>query len=107
MPTDEEPKARKLLITNPTSGLVWSAYFDALRISTLSLVVAPAKYCSPDWNQSSHANKQNTPFNEALRTTSVYIKPTLVNFLPLLSGIESIENRGHYTCEKLVRRVNN
>ena len=91
MPIDEEPKAKKLFITNPTSGLVLSAYFDALRISTLSVVVAPAEYCSPDWNQSSHANKLNTHFNEALRTTSVCIKPTHVNFLPLLAGIESIE----------------
>ena len=41
------------------AGLRWGACFDALRISTLSLVVvvAPAEYCSPVWNQSSHTNK--------------------------------------------------
>ena len=48
------------------AGLNWGACFDVLRISTLSLVVAPAEYCSPVWNQSSHTNKLNTPFNNAL-----------------------------------------
>ena len=35
------------------------------------------------------------------------IKPTRVNFLPFLAGIESLTNRRHYACEKLLRRANN
>ena len=85
------------------AGLKWGACFDVLHISTLSLVVvvAPAEYCSPVWNQSSHTNKLNTPFNKALRTISGCIKPTLISFPPNLAGITSLENHRHYACEKL------
>ena len=78
-----------------------------LRVSTLSLVAAPAEYCFPVWNQSSRTNKLNTPFNEALHTISGCIKPTRISFLPFQAGIESLENRRLYACEKLLRRANN
>ena len=51
--------------------------------------------------------KLNTPFNEALRTISGCMKPTRVSFLPFLAGIESLENRCHYACKKLLLRANN
>ena len=34
-------------------------------------------------------------------------KPTRISFLPFLAGIESLENRRHHACEKLLRRANN
>ena len=83
------------------TGLNGGACFDLFRISTLSLVVAPAEYCYPVWNQLPHANKRNTPFNEALYTISGCIKPTCVSFLPFLADIKSLENRCHSACEKL------
>ena len=84
------------------ASLKCGASFDVLRISTLSLVVAPAEYCSSVWNQSSQTNKLNTPFNEALRIISGCIKPTHFNFLPFLAGNESLESRRHYASKKLL-----
>ena len=60
----------RVALVKRLAGLNWGACFDVLRVSTLWLVVAPPEYCSPVWNQSSHTNKLNTPFNEALRTIS-------------------------------------
>ena len=97
----------RVALVKRLAGLNWGACFDVLRVSTLSLVVAPAEYCSPVWNQSSHTNKLNTPFNEALRTIRGCIKPTRISFLPFLAGNESLENRRLYACEKLLRRANN
>ena len=97
----------RVALVKRLAGLNWGACFDVLRVSTLSLVVAPTEYCSPAWNQSSHTNKLNTPFNEALRTISGCIKPTRISFLPFLAGIESLENRRLYACKKLLRRANN
>ena len=68
----------KVALVKRLAGLNWGACFDVLCISTLTLVVAPAEYCSPVWNQSSHTNKLNTPFNEALPTISGCIKPVLI-----------------------------
>ena len=75
------------------AGLNWAACFDVLRISTLPLLVAAAEHRSPELlrftcspEQSLHADELNTYFNEALRTISECIKPTLVNFLPLLAA---------------------
>ena len=84
--------SRVALVKRP-AGLNWGACFDVLCISTLSLIVAPAEYCSTVWNQSSHTNKLNTPFNEAFRTISGCIKPTRIGFFPFLAGIEYLENR--------------
>ena len=90
--------------------LNWGACFDVLRISTISLILAPAEYCSPVWNQSSHVNKLNIPFNEAFRTISGCIKPARVNFLPFLAGVESLENRAtthvrNYLVELIIRLI--
>ena len=64
----------RVALVERLAGLHWGAYFYVLLISTLLLVVAPAEYRYPVWNQSSHTNKLNTPFNEALRTISGSIK---------------------------------
>ena len=66
----------------------------------------PAEYCSPVWNQSSHANKLNTPFNEAFRTINECIKPTHINFLLFLAGFKSLKNCCHYARKKLLCQAN-
>ena len=97
----------RVALVKRLAGLNWGACFDVLRIPTLSLAVAPAESCCPVSNQSSHTNKLNTPFNEALRNISGCIKPTRVSFLLFLAGIEPLESRRLYACEKLLRRANN
>jgi len=95
----------RLSLVKRLSGLNWGARFDVLRISTLSLLVAPAEYCAPIWTQCAHVRKLNTPFNEALRTISGCLRSTRVKLLPTLAGIESLEERRRHMCEKLIRRA--
>ena len=97
----------KVALVKRLACLDWGKCFDVLRIATLLLVVALAEYCFPIWNQSSHANKLNTPFDEALCTISGCIKPTRISFFTFLAGIEFFENRCHYVCEKLFCRADN
>ena len=57
----------RVALVKRLAGFNWGACFNAFYIATLSLVLAPAEYCFPDWNQFSHANKLDKPFNETLR----------------------------------------
>ena len=77
------------------------------RISTFWLVVAPAQSCCHVRNQSCKTNRLNRSYNEALRTISGCIRPTRVNLLPSLAGIQYFENCRHYACERYLRRAIN
>lgn len=91
----------RLALVKRLAGLTWGASFGVLRVSTLALLVSPAEYCAPVWTQCAHTNKLNTPFNEALRTISGCIRSTRTSFLPILAGIESLENRRRNACQRL------
>ena len=54
-------KTSRVALVKLLAGLNWGACLDVLRISTISLVVAPAEYCFPVWNQSSYTNQQTYP----------------------------------------------
>ena len=92
---------RKLLETN------WGTSFDTLRISTTALVFAPAEYCAPVWCQSALKKTLDVPLNEAMRTVSGCIRPTPLNFLPPLSGIQSPSCRQKKLCKRLYYKANN
>ena len=91
----------RVALVKRMAGTTWGASFEVLRITTLALVVAPAEYCAPVWTQSTHSQKLNVPFNEALRTISGCIRCTKTNLLPTLSGIKSLKNCRRNICEKL------
>ena len=97
----------RVALVKRMAGTTWGASFEVLRITTLALVVAPAEYCAPVWTQSTHTQKLNVPFNEALRTISGCIRCTKTNLLPTLSGIKSLKNRRRNICEKLFLLASN
>ena len=70
------------------SGTNWGTSFDILRTSTTALVFAPAEYCAPVWCQSTHPKTLDVPLNEAMGIVYGCIRPTPLNFLPPLSGIQ-------------------
>ena len=64
-----------------------------LRIATLSLVHSTAKYCAPVWCRSAHARLIDSVLNDALRIVTGCLRPTPMNHLPVLSGIQPAELR--------------
>ena len=66
----------------------WGTSFNTLRTSTTALEFAPAEYCAPVWCQSTHTKTLDVPLNESVLIVSGCIRPTPLNFLPPLSGIQ-------------------
>ena len=68
-------------------GSGWGAGAKTLRIATLSLVYSTAEYCTPVWCCSAHTRLINSVLNDALRIATGCLRPTLTDYLPILSGI--------------------
>ena len=64
-----------------------------LCIATLSLVHSTAKYCAPVWCRSAHARLIDNVLNDALRIVTGCLRPTPMDHLPVLSGIQPAELR--------------
>ena len=92
---------RKLSETN------WGTSFDTLRTSTTALVFAPAEYCSPVWCQSTHTKTLDVPLNKAMRIVSGCIRPTPLDFLPPLSGIQPPSCHRKKLCKRLYYKAEN
>ena len=87
---------RKLSRTN------WGTSFDTLRTSTTALVFAPA--LSIVFLSGARVPVQKTldvPLNEAIRIVPGFIRPTPLNFLPPLSGIQTPSCRQKELCQRL------
>ena len=69
-------------------GLGWGAGAKTLRIATLSLVYSTAEYYAPVWCRSAHTRLINSVFNDALRIVTGCLRPTPMDHLPVLSGIQ-------------------
>ena len=72
----------------------WSAGAKTLRIPTLSLVYLTAEYCTLVWCRSAHTRFIDSVLNDALRLVTGCLRPTPMDHLPVLSGIQSAELRG-------------
>ena len=81
--------ARNRLIRRLT-GTQWGADAPTLRTAALALVFAPAEYCAPVWCRSAHTHLVDTCLNEAMRTVSGCLRPTPVEYLPILAGIQPL-----------------
>ena len=60
-----------------------------LRTSVIALVYSVAEYCVPMWGRCAHFQHIDTQLNIAMRTVSGALRPTNINWLPMLSNIES------------------
>ena len=74
-----------------TRGLGMGCCAKTLRIATLSLVYSAAEYCAPVWCRSAHIRLIDSVLNDALRIVTGCLRPTLTDYLPVLSGIQPAE----------------
>ena len=74
-------------------GLGWGAGAGAktLRIATLSLFYSTAEYCAPVWCRSAHTCLIDSVLNDALCIVTGSLRPTPMDHLPVLSGIQPAE----------------
>ena len=74
-------------------GSEWGAGAKTLRIATLSLVYSTAEYCVPVWCRSAHTRLIDSVLNDALHIVTGCLRPTPMDHLPVLSGIQPAELR--------------
>ena len=72
-------------------GSGWGAGAKTLHIATLSLVYSAAEYCAPVWCRSAHTCLINSVLNDALCMVTECLRPTPMDHLPVLSGIQPAE----------------
>ena len=72
-------------------GSGWSAGAKTLCIATLSLVYSTAEYCTPVWCRSAHTRLIDSVLNEVLHIVTGCLRPTPMDHLPVLSGIQPAE----------------
>jgi len=64
-----------------------------LRTATLALVHSTADYCAPVWCRSTHTRLIEPAINDALRIVMGHLRPTPVENLPILAGIQPAKLR--------------
>jgi len=69
------------------AGTGWDASVSTLRASSLALVYSTAEYCSLAWSKSRNTKEVDVAINSAMRTITVFLKPTPTQNLPILAGI--------------------
>ena len=72
-------------------GSGWGAGAKALHIATLSLVYLTAEYCAPVWCRTAHTCLIDSVLNDTLCIVTGCLRPTPMDHLPVLSGIQSAE----------------
>jgi len=75
------------------AGSGWSVGATTLRTDTLALVHSTAEYCAPVWCCSAHTCIVDSTINDALRIVTGCMRPTPVDNLPILAGIQPAELR--------------
>ena len=101
------------------AGSGWGAGAKTLRTATLSLVYSTAEYCAPAWCRSAHVRLIDSVINDALCIVTGCLRPTPVDNLPVLAGmqpaglrrlgatlslaIRGIRNPDHILHERFVR----
>ena len=72
-------------------GSKWGAGAKTLPKAALSLIYSTAKYCAPAWCRSAHTRLIDSVFNDALLIVTGCLRPTTMDSLPVLSGIQPVE----------------
>ena len=75
-------------IINKLAGTDWGAQPPVLRTSAIALVYSFAEYFVPVLGRCAHIQHVDTQLNIAMRTVSGALRPTNINWLPVLSNIE-------------------
>ena len=72
-------------------GSGWGADAKTLCIATLPLVYSTAEYCAPVWCCNAHTCLIDSVLNNALLMVTGCLRPTPMDHLPVLSGIQPAE----------------
>ena len=81
------------------AGLGWRADANALRVTTLALIYSTAEYFAPVWCYSAHTRLIDFTTNDALQIVTGCLRPTPMDNLPVLAGIQSAGlRRKRATC---------
>ena len=75
-------------IISKLAGTDWGAPAPVLRTSVIALVYSVTEYCVPVWRRCAHVQHVDTQLNIAMCTVSGALRPTNINWLPVLSNIE-------------------
>jgi len=73
------------------AGSNWGSGSTTLRIATSALVHSTAEYCAPVWCRSAHTHLIDPAINDALQIVTGCLRPTPVDNLPILAGIQPAE----------------
>ena len=73
-------------IISKLAGTDWGAPAPVLRTPAMALVYSVAEYCVSVWG--TYVQHVDTQLNIAMRTVSGALRPTNINWLPVLSNIE-------------------
>ena len=80
-------------IISKLAGTGWGATAPVLRTSAIALVYSVAAYCVPVWGRCAHVQHIDTQLNISMRTGSCALRPTHINWLPVLCNIEPTQIR--------------
>ena len=83
----EKVKSRCNIISK-LAGTDWRAPAPVLRTSAIAVVYSVAEYCVPVWGRCALVQHVDTQLNIAMRTVSGALRPTNINWQPVLSIIE-------------------
>lgn len=95
----------RINIIQKLAGSSWGCSAKTLRITTQSLVMSIADYCSPVWMNSCHVKLVDTQINVALRIICGSVQSTELEWLNVLSNIAPShilrEESAIRECEKI------
>jgi len=97
-------KNRNNLLTK-LAGSSWGADADTLRTSTLALCYSVGEYCAPVWCCSAHTGLVDEQLNSTMRLISGTLRPTALQWLPVLADIEPPALRRKAATDSLVAKA--
>ena len=87
------------------AGTSWGAKTSTLRTSALAVVYSAAEYSAPAWCRSKHTKKLDVVLNNTMRIITGCLKPTPIEYLPVLAGIPPLYLRREELVHKFVNKV--
>ena len=87
------------------AGTSWVAKTLTLRTSALAVVYSAAEYSTPAWCRSKHTRKLDVVLNDTMRIITRCLKPTPIEYLPVLAGIPPPHLRREELTHKFANKV--
>jgi len=97
-------KTRNNLLSK-LAGSSWGAHADTLRTSALALSYSVGEYCSPVWSRSAHTSSVDVALNQTMRIISGTLRPTPVEWLPVLCNIAPPHLRRRAAAHTLIGKA--